>query len=638
MVITIIIIAFHLSYWKHLRAGLPIVFVYAIFFLLFGNYLAKSASPNFTPLHFSHFPNNSELEIQLSNKSERANSIRFEGKVTSSNNNKTQGKLLVYLQKDSLSLALKEGTKIKGPVDFRKIRNASNPHAYSPHHHYKTKGIYHQTYLSSDEWKVVPEKSSILTNWISYLHENFREKIEKSRLDQQEKEVAYALFLGDKTSLDDISKSSFAVAGAMHILAVSGLHVGIILILFSFLLKPLEKLRKGTYFKTFIIILIIWLYAFITGASSAVLRASLMFSFIAVAQSIHRKQSIYQAILVSALILILIQPFIIFDIGFQLSFAAVIGIIYLQPKITALITIKNRFLLYIWQIIAVSFAAQIATLPLSLFYFHQFPTYFLLTNIIVIPLSFIILLVGVCYLIFDFIPGLNYLLESSLDYLLILLNKSVQFIAQLPFAAIKNIHLSLSQVILSYFILASLFGRYIHRKKYFGLSAVVLGFGLVLFSIIRITAIQSSREIIFYATFDGVAIDFRDGQQTTFVSTQNNAPGTDDYNFNIYPNHLHNHSLIEAKNLQNNTSYSWHEVNLAITSEYHQYKPIDFLYLYNCNFISIQTLNNLERFKTTLIIGNKCSYAFKSFLYENYPNEKIHDLSQEGALVYPINF
>lgn len=638
MVTAIIIVSFHLSFWQHLRAGIPIIFVYAIFFLLFGNFLAKNSSPNFTPLHFSHYPNNSELEIQLSNKSERANSIRFEGNVTSSNSSKTQGKLLVYLQKDSLSLALKEGAKIKGSVHFRKIKNASNPHAYSPHHHYKTKGIYHQTFLSHEEWEVTPSKSSFFTNWISYLHENFRKKIEYSRLGQQEKDVAYALFLGDKTALDDVSKSSFAIAGAMHILAVSGLHVGIILILFTFLLKPLEKFRKGIYFKTVIIIFCIWIYAFITGASSAVLRASLMFSFIAVAQSIHRKQSIYQAILVSAIILILIQPFIIFDIGFQLSYTAVIGIIYLQPKITALITIRNKFILYFWKIIAVSLAAQIATLPLSLFYFHQFPTYFLLTNILVIPLSFIILLVGVCYLIFDFIPGLNYLLEISLNYLLFLLNKSVQFIAQLPFAAIKNIHISLTQVIFSYFILASLFGRYIHRKKYLGLTAVVLGFGLVLFSIIRLTAIQSSREIVFYSTFDGVAIDLREGQQTTFISTPNNALGTDDYNFNIHPNHLYNHSFLKSELVQNNTFHSWNGVNFVIASENHEFQPINFLYLYNCQFLSFKTLENLMQFKTTIIIGNKCSYAFKSFLYGNYPKEKIHDLSQEGALVYPLNF
>ena len=203
--------------------------------------------------------------------------------------------------------------------------------------------------------------------------------------------VASALLLGYRENLDKELVKSYASAGAMHVLAVSGLHVGILYLLltriFSFL-KKVKKVKNGKFILTILIVSFLWFYAIMTGLSASVMRATTMFSFIVIGNELlNRKTSIYNTLAVSAIILMIINPFIVYQVGFQLSYVAVVGIVYLQPKLNRLFYSRYKLVRGVWAITCVSLAAQIATFPLSLHYFHQFSTYFFISNLIVIPAS-----------------------------------------------------------------------------------------------------------------------------------------------------------------------------------------------------------------------------------------------------------
>ena len=202
----------------------------------------------------------------------------------------------------------------------------------------------------------------------------------------------------------------------------------------GWLLGFLDKNKRTQRLKPIFIILFLWFYAFITGLSPSVMRATVMFTFMALAGVIGRKSQTFNTIFLSAFLLILYQPSFLFDVGFQLSYSAVIAIVYFQPKIVGLLVVKNRFLRWAWELTAVSLAAQIGTAPFSLFYFHQFPNYFLLSNFVVIPAASIILYLAIALFVVSWIPYLNIAVAFLLNWVLRIMYMAISGIEHLPHA------------------------------------------------------------------------------------------------------------------------------------------------------------------------------------------------------------
>ncbi|WP_319479987.1 ComEC/Rec2 family competence protein [uncultured Draconibacterium sp.] len=207
-------------------------------------------------------------------------------------------------------------------------------------------------------------------------------------------------------------------------LAVSGLHVGILFFAFTFCFGFLQKRKIGKFIYVMLSISLLWCYAFITGLSPSVLRACTMFSLVIIAGNINRRANIYNTLAASAFLLLWVNPNNLFEVGFQLSYMAVFGIVFLQPRIAGLWTVKNKVGLFFWNLICVSIAAQIATFPLSAYYFNQFPTYFLLSNIVVIPAAMLLIPLGLGLLAFSKIP----LLATSIAFIVKWIIKSVYFL------------------------------------------------------------------------------------------------------------------------------------------------------------------------------------------------------------------
>jgi competence protein ComEC len=278
------------------------------------------------------------------------------------------------------------------------------------------------------------------------------ESLNEDSVPSKEHGVISALLVGDRSFLDPQLRNDFADAGAVHILAVSGLHVGIIYLLFlsvfNFLLR--EKMRL---FKFFLILAVLWGYAAFTGFSPSVLRAATMFSFIAAGKYNSRYVNTYNMIAASALFLLAVNPLLITQIGFQLSYLAVIGIVFFHPKFRALLVIENKYIDMLWSLVCVSFAAQLATFPLSIYYFHQFPMLFMITNIVVIPLATLILYFGVAWVVLLWIPFVSDILGWITIIFTRILNTFVELINTIPFAKMDGLYMSSLSVMLTYMII-----------------------------------------------------------------------------------------------------------------------------------------------------------------------------------------
>jgi competence protein ComEC len=263
----------------------------------------------------------------------------------------------------------------------------------------------------------------------------------------------------------------------MHILSVSGLHAGIIYAIILLILKPIRSLAWSRWIVAGISLICLWAYAFVTGLSPSVLRAVMMFSFMVVAKPFGRNTHIYNTLAASAFLLLFYNPFLILSVGFQLSYLAVLGIVCLQRPLYNLWEPTSVIWDKLWQITCVSLAAQLATFALGLFYFHQFPVYFLISNLLVVPLSTAVLVVGIALLAvspFDFVASV---VAWIIELLIRILNGIVFFIEGLPFSVIGSVHITFLQCWLLmamavFFIL--LFQR---RRFYFGL--VVAGISLI---------------------------------------------------------------------------------------------------------------------------------------------------------------
>ena len=318
------------------------------------------------------------------------------------------GKVMAYFPKSDSAFALHYGDLIAIPAPIREVTPPLNPEEFDYRAYLGRKGITGQVYLKDEDWIDLQTNDANPIYAFSY---RFRDillaSLQRSGLSDDEFGVAAAILLGYDDYLADEVRKNYVAAGSMHILCVSGMHVGIIYLLASFLLGFLNRKKWQKTLKQVLLLALIWFYALIAGLSPSIMRASLMISFVIIGEMIRRKGFIINSIAASAFILLCINPNNLFEIGFLLSYSAVMGIVVLQRPIYNLLYVKNKLLDKAWQITAVALSAQIATIPFTLFYFHQFTTYFWLSNLFMTPISFIVVFSGMILLLVSWIPYLN---------------------------------------------------------------------------------------------------------------------------------------------------------------------------------------------------------------------------------------
>jgi competence protein ComEC len=348
--------------------------------------------------------------------------------IIQSSNPKT--KSIVYIRKDSASAQLSMGDRLQLSGVFNEITNTAEStfdyKAYLENQH-----IYSQAYIAATHWEKIGTQRGFRAIAIEW-RKKLIAQLEHNELLHDSAGTLSALVFGDTSMLESSIIQAYSATGAMHILSVSGLHVGIVASMLLFILSFIPQ--RLQLIKIVVALSGIWLYAYITGLVPSVFRAATMFSIVSIGLCLHRRTSIYNSLAVAASISAIMEPNCIAEIGFQLSYLAVIGIAYFGNKIQNTLSFENKIYSYIWGIVAVSIAVQITTLPISIYYFGVVPTYTFLTNILVIPLSFVVVLLCVATLIVGSIPLLGFGVAWLLNYSCSYLNSVIIAIASFPHA------------------------------------------------------------------------------------------------------------------------------------------------------------------------------------------------------------
>jgi competence protein ComEC len=370
-------------------------------------------------------------------------------------------RVLLYISAGSTGCMPMPGSELILQSALKNIPPPANPEEFNYHKYLATRHIYKQSFVpplqcAGDTAGAVRRSPRI---WSCIMRNRLLHSFHNMDLEPRYFGLVSALALGYKEDVDATTRKAFTQAGVMHIMALSGFNVGIIALVLGFILGIFDKSHAGKYGKTLIIILFLWLFALITGLSPSVTRATVMISFVLTGRLFRRHVNTYNIMFVSAFLLLTFSPGMLSDVSFQLSFAAVAGILVYQPFMNNLVTFKISLVKKIWQLFTLSCAAQLATFPLTLFYFHQFPVYFWLTNLYVVPLVSVIICIAGAYLAVSWIKPVAILVSKVLAVLLKTLLLSVTVVEKLPFSMLSGVYINGAQatlLILAIFLLALL--------------------------------------------------------------------------------------------------------------------------------------------------------------------------------------
>lgn len=393
------------------------------------------------------------IELRLDEKLKNTTfNQRYIASVKKIDRKKSTGKILVNIKKTNLSSSFEIGSYLNFEAKIVKHQPPKNPNQFDYGQYLSQKSIFAQLYIKENQIKIGENTAKNPRYYAAKLRNKIINNLEKSDFNKIDLPVIIALILGQQQDISKAIVQDYQYAGAVHILSVSGLHVGFILLFLHFLLSRFPKNNRWNFFRLLVVFFSLWIFAFISGLSPSVLRSVTMFCFIAVGMYLKRETNIFHTLTVSILLILLVEPSFLFDIGFQLSYISLFFILWLQPLITRIWSPQNKIIRYFWNILTVSFAAQIGTLPLSIYYFHQFPGLFFITNLIILPALGAIMAVGVFVMILAaFDCMLTYPL-ALLEWMVHLLNKIISTIASFETFVIKDIPLH-SYLLISLYLL-----------------------------------------------------------------------------------------------------------------------------------------------------------------------------------------
>ena len=380
------------------------------------------------------------------------------------NDSIASGKILLYVPKTN-NETLHSGDEIWLNNAVYPIPKAFNPYQFDYSKYLEKQNVFHQIYTRENQIKIIQTHKTV-DFYIENLRNNLSQSFDIHHFEPKTKAIIDALILGQRLELDKETIADYSNAGVIHILAISGLHISIIYFFIVFLLKPLKRVRFGAEIQLLIVLGILWLFALLTGLPASVTRAVTLFSFISIGNYFNQPKAIYNALAISAFLILLVKPNAIFDIGFQLSYAAVLSIVLFQPFYKKFYFSDNKIAVYFTDTVLVSLAAQIGVLPLSLYYFNQLPLLFLLANLVIIPISTAVLIGGIIILFFNFvIPDFAVFLGKILALIIDFMNKYIHWIAQFKNGIISNISFSVWLTIILYVVIISFIYWLYHFKS-----------------------------------------------------------------------------------------------------------------------------------------------------------------------------
>lgn len=558
--------------------------------------------------------------------------------------------IILYFEKNERIKTLKHGQKILFNAKVSIPYSPQNPRQFDYKKYLEANGIFYQAYIKHDAWEVLhePPRKDIFY-YIKELRYEILRRIQSLGMQEEVTGIAAALLTGYKEILDPDTKASFSRVGAMHILAVSGLHVGIIYLMISNLLFFLNKNRWMRITRLFIILLFLWIYVILTGMSPSVLRAGIMFSLISIGQTLYYKANIYNTIFLSAFILLLVDPSNLYNVGFQLSYLAVLGIVFFFPAMNRWFTSRYWIVNQAWALLCVSIAAQIATTPISLYHFGQFPTSFLIVNLAVVPLAGIIIYSGIAAVIFTNIPLLGSISVWIFKFLITSMYRLILMIENIPYSYAENLTISSLQCILLYATIISIASFFMYRYAAWFIASLSFTFILLLTITYRNWRVNHQQELIIYAQNKKSRLEVIHGREISYPSSDELTPM--EYGLFVRANHqwkgIRKQHRIE-KNEINNPLYIQYPLIQAGNKRLWVIDDslmlpvnkidLDYVWLKTKRFFNPARLSDWFNFQMILLDPCISEKTRKKFIAEfDKLNIKYYDIAHSGAFIVNLN-
>jgi len=575
-------------------------------------------------------------------KSHKANAL-VDYFLQHDSSSETNGMIILYFKKDSSLPHLDYGSQLVIRKPLQEIKNSGNPGGFDYKKYALFQGITHQVYLKENEFEILSTtKKSFFQQFINRSRAKVLNMLRTYIKGEKELGLAEALLIGYKNDLDKTLVQSYSNTGVVHVIAISGLHLGLIYWLLAWFFKPLQK-RKLRWLRPVFILTGLWLFSLLAGAQPSVLRSAVMFTCIVIGDSLERRSSIFNSLALSALLILCINPYWLWDVGFQLSYAAVLSIVIFMQPIYHWFYIKNKILDFIWKLNAVTIAAQILTIPIGVYHFHQFPLNFLFTNFLAVPLSSLILLGEILLCLISFIQPVAAFIGKIISWLIWLMNSYIEQIEKLPFSLWDGLQISIPQVILL-LIMATGFGFWLMEKSKPGFKyGMIALLGFIGLRTVSFTQANKRQQLIVYNVPQKKAIDLIDGRKYLFVGDADLLPDDFVRNFHIKPSRiLHRvQPALDFENYQQQEDLMIFKTKKILIVNKTKYfsaienkVPVDLLIISGNPKLYFNNLNKTFSVKQVVFDGTcpawKINYWKKDCDSLHIP---YHDVSEKGAFV-----
>ncbi|HWY99033.1 MAG TPA: ComEC/Rec2 family competence protein [Bacteroidia bacterium] len=454
----------------------------------------------------------------ISSPKEKDKSVKAVGEVKGIINHgqllKTTGKIMVSFQKDTIGDTIRYGDLLVVHTQLNPVKPPMNPDEFDYKHYLELNGIYYEAFVPKHSFSNTG-KSDV--SWLLRFTDRCRHKLIdllNDKIKGNEAAVGSAILLGYRNDLSPSVIEEFTDSGTVHVICVAGLHVGILFWMLNLLLFFFDRFKHGKIIRTILLLVLLWLYALFTGMATPVIRATVMFSFLLVGRQFSRYTNSINTLAASALLMLLINPFSLADTGFQLSYLSVLGILTIYPILNGLFEPRLIVIRKIWELACLSGSAQLSIVPLSLLYFHQFPNYFILTNILVVPLLSIVIYAGILFFITSHIPFVSTLVTWIFHKSLLLMNLLVGQSNHLPLYVTKGIFIYPLEVVLLFAFILGLF-IFHHNRKYSTLVISLSVFTLFLGARIYQNIFHSKQQLfVVYHVYKHSSAAFISGRQS----------------------------------------------------------------------------------------------------------------------------
>jgi competence protein ComEC len=428
------------------------------------------------------------------------------------------GKLLLYFSKDSLAQQLHYGDKILIHKSIQPIKNSGNPGAFNYQRYAAFQQTFHNVFLKDKDWVVLTEKNiNPFWQFIYSAKEKILFALQKNISNSKDElGIAEALLIGYTNDLDKDLVQAYSNTGVVHIIAISGMHLALIYVMLVWLFARIPVINKSKGMQVLLIVGCLWLFSLLTGGSASVIRSAVMFTFITIGKMFFKQSSIFNSLAASAFVMLCYNPYYLWDVGFQLSYLAVVGIVIFQKPIYNLFYIKNKWVDKLWQMVAITTAAQLLTFPVCIYYFHQFPLLFLITNLVAVPLSTIILYAEIVLVAFSWIPFVGIIAGKITGWLLALMNTFIVGVNNLSFSVWDKIPATLFTTLLLYAVVVFAAAWLLNKNRAMLRVAMFSLLGFVITHSLMAWKIKEQQKIIVYNVPQHKAIDFVTGNNYLF--------------------------------------------------------------------------------------------------------------------------